>query len=336
MIPSIVLVHLGEFIPTYLRDCVHQLRIWSPSENSRIYIILEPFHRGKPFWTNLIESYDIHLCFTDELEKTTHHMAFLQRYKEDMSFRNGYWRHVKERFFYMEELMQKERLQDMIAMEYDVLLYTPVEKITDSLRSYANGRLCYAMDTDIRGQPGFMFIGSINSIRGLNIMIVSYATKSFSDMNILAFYKEYYPDNVATLPMITPARNVSISKRVSLNGHEVEDTSFLSDGFEDLGVLFDGSPIGQFIAGVDPRNPKSEYSIGMINEAALYSAKELELGWGKLDKKWIPILDGQLLITVHMHSKALAQFLSNRTDLPQADYDIATLKASLEPNEKTA
>ena len=47
---------------------------------------------------------------------------------------------------------------------------------------------------------------------------------------------------------------------------------------------------------------------------------------------WVPTLDSIPLVTIHYHSKALSSFLSDRKSVPQADYDIKALYASLYPN----
>jgi hypothetical protein len=339
---TLCLVHLGAYVPPYLKDCVHQLRLWSNPEKSRIFIILDPSHREPggeptPFWKELQAKYaGVHLRFTDELEPTEAHHAFRSNYKGDVAFRNGYWRHVKERFFFQEELMRKEGIADMITMEYDVLLYSPIEIIVPLLRSYARGRFCYAMDTTIRGHPGFMYIPCADTMRHLNMVFLELVNQPYEDMQTLAIYKVSHPQLVATLPLITPARNASVPVRSSLTGNTCENTDFLSTGFEEMGCLFDSLSVGQCVGGVDPRNTEGQLTIGMINETALYSLGEMSFGWTKIGDLWLPVLDRQPLVTIHMHSKALGQFLSDRPDVPKADYDIVALKASLEPNERKA
>jgi hypothetical protein len=48
--------------------------------------------------------------------------------------------------------------------------------------------------------------------------------------------------------------------------------------------------------------------------------------------RWRPYLDGRPLFTIHVHSKALSCFLSDRTGPPTSDYDVATVNAGLLPN----
>jgi hypothetical protein len=335
----LALIHLGEAEPPYLKDCVKQLRLWSPAAagHARIYIVLEPVHRradGQPtlFWHDLVEEYAVQLRYTDELGPTAEHLAFREKYKGDTTFRKGYWRHVKERFFFMEELMIKECLPDMIAMEYDIMLYSPIEYLAGHLRQYAKGRLAFVMDAESRGHPGFMFIGSQHVIHVLNDCFMQLATKPFEDMQTLAIFKSYYPDYVATMPVMTPQRR-GTGERKSLKGDVSANPSFLSDGFGELNILFDSLSIGQLLGGVDPRNSGGQKMVGYVNETALYSPLEMEIAWTRAGPLWIPLLDGVPLVTIHMHSKALAAFLSDRETVPMADYDVAAVQAGLEPNE---
>jgi hypothetical protein len=63
----------------------------------------------------------------------------------------------------------------------------------------------------------------------------------------------------------------------------------------------------------------------------------MEIAWAKVGPSlWIPMLDGAPLVTIHMHSKALAPFLSDRETVPMASADdVAAVWQTLEPNEAT-
>ena len=43
---SVILTHLGDSVPPYLRDCVHQLRIFNPA--TPVYVIANPVHTSSP------------------------------------------------------------------------------------------------------------------------------------------------------------------------------------------------------------------------------------------------------------------------------------------------
>jgi hypothetical protein len=54
--------------------------------------------------------------------------------------------------------------------------------------------------------------------------------------------------------------------------------------------------------------------------------------WRLEGTQWRPYLDHRPLFTIHVHSKALSSFLSDRTGPPTCDYDVAVINAGLLPN----
>jgi len=313
--PTLLFVHLGNGTPPYLRDCVHQLRLFNPRGTLRIVLILDPVHRGSTFLQDLTP-YDIHFRYTDTLPRTPEHEAFIATFKGDTSFRNGYWQFVKQRFFYIEEFMREESLTNVIALEYDVLVYAPIQWLLAKIIPYTD-RLTMVKDNPTRSHPGFLFIPNADAIHGFNSYIVG---KPEDDMTLLCSYGTTYPDRVKYFPVLTPARNASIPARKSLDGnHYAQQPDYLSQGFEQLSVLFDSAVIGQFIGGIDSRNTGGILSASYDNEAALYLAGEMSFEWIEINGLWIPILDTYPLVTIHMHSKFLQTFLSDNPKYPRLE-----------------
>jgi hypothetical protein len=334
---SLALIHLGDSVPLYFRDCVHQLRLWNTPEALTIYAVLDPVHRGADFWRDIERTYAVRFVYTDELQPSAAHQAFRQSFQGDMAFRKGYWLHVQERFFFLEELMRQRGIGDMIAMEYDVLCYAAVDLLQERLRAYTQ-RLSFVMDNATRGHPGFMFVPSPDSLLSFLEFVVAKqigSGRTESDMTLLARYVDECPDEVAFLPVITPDRNASRRPRQSLDEQHTEsDPQFLSAGFLELGCLFDSAVVGQFVGGIDPRNTGGQKIVGYLNEGALYCIQEMPLGFARQAGTglWFPVLDGKPLATIHMHSKALSCFLSDRPEFPVADYNVEAVTSTLEPN----
>ena len=184
---SIVLTHLGDSVPPYLRDCVKQIRLWNPKIH--IYVILDNCHKEEVFFTSLTDEYDVRLVFRSMLEQTSEHKYFLHNFKGDLAFRKGYWRHVKERFFLIQELILKEDLTNLIAMEYDVLLYINIDSmINESLKDSKNMRM--VRDNDQRAHPAFLFIPTVESIQQFNNFLISIIHSPLEDMQSLAVYAD--------------------------------------------------------------------------------------------------------------------------------------------------
>jgi hypothetical protein len=326
---SIILTHLGEHSPPYLRDCVHQIRLWNPE--TKIYLILWRCHESSEFWAKLVAEYKVILVYTDTLEPTPHHRHFSDYYlrnpSETTQFRKGYWIHVKERFFFVEELMLRDHLEQCISMEYDVLVYVSLEGLFEKLKA-SHQTLRMVRDNDERGHPGFLYVPTAESIGGFNEFLASVVKTGMEDMQSLVNYADSNPDTVHYLPVITEARNRG-AKRISAMGHTTEDPSYLSEDSEHFGVLFDSAVVGQWVGGIDSRNTGGKKVSPYANESALYGMHELQFGWQKLKGLWKPLLDEQPLATIHMHSKALRSFLSDRKDTPCDDYEVEDISKDL-------
>ena len=332
---SVILTHLGDSVPPYLKDCVHQLRIFNPA--TPIYVVANPVHTSSPFFLDLQTKYGVHLRFTDTLTPTPQHIEFLNNFKGDTAFRKGYWRHVKERFFFVEELMLKEGLADVISMEYDVLVYGDLTDLCRKLHGLPK-TLRMVMDNDTRGHPAFLYFPTVIEAQSLTTFFAAMAAQPQEDMQTLALYAKLFP--IQYFPVITESRNRSIPCRKSREGHTAADPSFLSQHSEELGTLFDSLVVGQWVGGIDSRNTGGRKIVNYENEGALYSIREMPFDWRSEGApvgtsegaQWRPYLDGRPLFTIHVHSKALSSFLSDRPEKPTCDYDVAAIHAGLLPN----
>jgi len=309
-----------------MKDCIHQIRLW----NTRypIYIILDKCHTTD-FWLNLVKIYEVKLVYTDTLTSTTHHTYFTNNFKGD-TFRKGYWKYVKERFFYIEELMARESLEHVLSFEYDVLIYMNIEPIIEKFKA-SHQTLRFVRDNDVKGHPACIYIPNSNCIQHFNMFLVQTLGDSIDDMEALAYYANTY-NNVHYLPVLTQEKNSLVKNRKSLVGHISKNPYYLSEDSEYFGILFDSLVVGQWISGIDSRNIGGQKISNYENESALYSIKEMNLKWEKENFLWKPILDSRPLFMIHMHSKALSSFRSDRPDCPKDDYDVKSLHESLLPN----
>ena len=325
---SVILTHLGESVPHYLPACVHQLRLWNPE--TPILLIVEPYHRATAEWQELCTSHNLQIVYTEDLPQTRHHAEFCSRYSGDTQFRKGYWKHVRERFFYIEELMIQRNLSHAVAMEYDILVYGNLTELCKTFQA-SHQTLRMVMDNPTRGHPGFLYIPTPAVMGEFCAFLAGIAEMPYEDMQALSLYSQLF--EVHYLPVITEARNRTIAERRSAAGHTAIDPSFLSEDSELFGCLFDSLVAGQFLGGIDARNTGGHKCEGYENEGALYTFREMPFTWRRGEGgKWQPILDNRLLFTIHMHSKALTNFLSDRADMPTADYDVRAVYALLPPN----
>jgi hypothetical protein len=236
---------------------------------------------------------------------------------------------VKERFFFVEELMLRDRLEQCVSMEYDVLVYISLEELFGKLKA-SHQTLRMVRDNDERGHPGFLYVPTAECIGELNEFIASVVKTTMEDMQCLANYADSNPEAMHYLPLIAESRNSPTRK--SAMGHTSENPFYLSEDSEHFGVLFDSLVVGQWVGGVDSRNTGGIKVSQFANESALYGMHELSLEWEKPRDLWRPILDGRPLATIHVHSKALRCFLSDRVNTPCDDYEVTTIATELLAN----
>jgi hypothetical protein len=280
-----------------------------------------------------VTRYAVTLVYTDTLEPTAHHTYFLTNFVGDMNFRKGYWRHVKERFFFVEELMLRESLTHCISMEYDVLVYMSFDSLLSMLKG-SHQTLRMVRDNDERGHPAFLYIPSPQEILEFNIFLLSILKGPLEDMQSLAAYADSFPEKVHYFPVISKERNKDGASRSSIVGHSTSSPEYLSEDSEHFQCLFDSLVVGQWVGGIDSRNVGGRKITRYENESALYRIKEMTFQWKKSPENflWMPVLDGLPLCTIHMHSKALNSFLSDRPSCPCDDYDVLQVNSGLLSN----
>ena len=317
--PSIILVHLGTNIPLYLDACLKQIRLWNSIENVAVYLVA--FEELSEIFDPLCEKYSVTFVRTNSLTPTENHSRFIRDLKNyDASFRNDYWRYVVERFFYMEEVMRSYNLTNVIHMEYDVMLYMDVSEFYPGVTKHIPG-MALAFDNDTQGYPSFIFINSIEALELLNGFITVNCNSGLTDMKLLSLFRWLYPNLLQSLPQI-PVR--PLENRTNLSGTvSNEPPTYLANLFTELGSrIFDSIAIGQLIGGIDARNTDGTQVVEYENESAFYNVSEFGIRWNRCaSRRWFPETNaGHRIVNIHIHSKLLSYFLSDRTDEPKCDY----------------
>jgi hypothetical protein len=323
---SIVLIHLGEDIPDYLETCIHQIRLWNDPSQVDIFLIV--FDSVGETIAPMTAKHSVRVVLTSTLKPSETHLEFLQTYKNyDPKFRNNYWRHVIERFYFLEELMRDYNLESVVHMEYDVLLYEDLSVLGPVLREHIP-HMALPFDNDQQGYASFMIINSLDTLEMFNGFILTNCNENnITDMKLLSMFRRNYPDFFVGLPLIPKALYDAKPERKSWNNTipKYGAVSFICNLFEELGTrLFDAIAIGQYIGGIDPRNQNGKYFVEFINESSFYSVLEFGLNWKKDEKeRWYLVSkfpDEHKIVNVHIHSKMLSYFVSDREDMPKADY----------------
>jgi len=117
---SIVFVHIGKEIPSYLKESVEQARLFNP--HADIYVI-----GGHKMIKKFFRKYDktnLHLVYLENLSKLPTHQNFLQKFSLHKIYNQKLWKVSLERFFYLSSFLKEKNLQDVFHLENDVMLYS--------------------------------------------------------------------------------------------------------------------------------------------------------------------------------------------------------------------
>jgi hypothetical protein len=268
----------------------------------------------------------------EDLPVSSEHQEFLERIvnQVDLQFRKKYWQYVFERFFVLQRFCLMRPLESLYMIETDNMVYVPLDIVQRTESLFSQG-MAAPFDNLEQGYPSFIFFRDNQAVFDfasymLNCLRVDY----LSDMKILGQYRIQHPEKVFSYPVLPHICNTPLRERTSLVGHKAsaEESSFLSK--KEFPILFDAIAYGQAIGGIDPRNTGGLQSVGYINESALYSIQETEFAWTRLHGFWFPLVNSIPLVNLHIHSKAMSEFLSDRETLPQAHYNPVELEQSLE------
>ena len=83
-------------------------------------------------------------------------------------------------------------------------------------------------------------------------------------------------------------------------------------GADDLQVMFDAAAYGQFLTGIDPRNSGNQNTTGYVNEDSCFNVRNVSIVWEEIDSLLVPTVNGIRLVNLHVHSKELARWRSDR------------------------
>jgi hypothetical protein len=330
-------IHLGDAaLPSYYRHSLAQAR-----ENFKGRICLVCEQPGEVA-IRVCQSLDVQIVKPSTLKKSSAHQDFLAHGNTDKSFRDGFWTFVIERFFTLEEVMTRDQARVAIHLEGDNLIFTNLENLILKLNA-ARPTLAVPFDHESRGIAGFMWIGSIDALRGFTNFIGQFTLAGelgrMNDMDLLGYYRRIAPKEIDSLPVIPGSYEGPYQ---NLLGELANDTALFSKDEKVLGGIFDASALGQYLDGVDPRNSGGRETKGFINETAMHSfagfEREVQTIADDHNSKSTFLIDAaksrHKIINLHVHSKRLLKYryrgytttplqpISQVRDIP--DWDIIT------------
>lgn len=305
---SIVYVHLGSTLPTYLFDALGQARLFN--KEAPICLIADKQAVNAQV-EEFSENNKVTLILSEILKRSAMHDQFSKQTTLNNQFRDGFWRKACERFFYLHEYMTQYGVNKVCHIESDNLLYVDIAEILPVLESYKG--IGAVFDHDERCIPSFMYIADVDAMTDLVQFIAQHATQGMTDMYAVACYKkERGRDRIDHLPIITEEYATQYPLRSS-RGDRPADAAAYYRYCDQFNSIFDGAALGQYLGGIDPRNGVSEP--GFINETCVFNPSLLDIMWQKdSEGRSIPytMFAGRLyrINNLHIHSKQLHKFVS--------------------------
>jgi hypothetical protein len=307
---QIVFVHIGPSLPNYLPISLEQARLFNPGAD--LYLIANQEPLGK-IDKGLVNKLKLKKVSCESLKKSGHHSEFLRKSTVDTTFRKGFWRFAIERFFYLNSLIKKERLNNVFHLESDVMLYVNLFDLLPAFTKNYKG-IAATFDNDSRCIPGFVYIQNANAIDSLTRFLAQTASSGNHDMQAIGKYWQISPsEKIDALPIL-PAEYAKKHALVSPANHRTNRPEKYTNHFDDFSSVFDAAAIGQYLGGCDPFHNQGP---GFINESSLFNPSRCEYRWERDQlQRLVPYLfiEGKKyrINNLHIHCKNLAKFSSLR------------------------
>lgn len=305
-----VLVHIGEDdFPLHMYQCISQIRKFNP--HNKLFIILNK--KNRRYSKLLLKSYYCKVEYLEDFKTTDRHKIFRKKNKLKNKGLGNFWEYTTERFFYIEELIIKYELENVVHMENDVLLYTSMNSLVSiMMENYQH--LAVTQDNDKRAIGGIVYMHNKESIADFTSFIVS-TEMQFNDMELLATYlNERRAKGDYNLPVV-PNNYIFHDELVNKNGDRPKRKEIYYNNYIKFNAIFDAAAIGQYLGGIDKIH-SLEDTRGFINETAYYDPSKFDYIWSENETGRVPYAKyhGEMIpiINLHIHSKQLADFMSRK------------------------
>lgn len=300
---TVVFVHLGPHVPPCLSTTMKQARYLNP--DCEIYLLTDNTAFTQE---NVVD--------TASIPSTPEHTAFREINKIDPALSDGLWMYALERFFYLYDFIQDQKLENVFHLENDSMLYVDLNELTIPFR------LAAPFQSMAGCIPCFVYIQDGASLLHLIEHILA-ATRDYkgpqphigvNDMSVLAgYYQKFGEAFMAPLPTLMP--EFQRKRRSAFGPDNRTPLGFLSMNAQLFpGYLFDAATLGIFVNGNDKKFfPNS--GPGAIHFRSLFDPRYFSYFWG-VDRngKHVPYLSYEgknyRIVNLHFHSKMVDGYTS--------------------------
>jgi hypothetical protein len=306
-----VLIHIGDTMPSYINTCIHQIRLFNPPDSSAIWVLA-----NEAGLTAIADCGNLRKIPLESLSPSPAHCSFRERYTNEGL--QHFWKYTIERFFYLEEMMNTHNLQNVFHLENDTMLYRDVTRLLPVFLENYKG-MGVTLDCDYRCIPGLVFVRDLHSLGLFNQYAAATAGPNKNDMQLLADFVSVIQDDevIQTLPVLLPEYDRPLRNLVGFTSLR---RTLYTNHFDKFHGIFDAAALGQYLGGISPRNTRQPHTtVGFINETCIFQSNFLEFTWetneNSLRAPFARYEDAESrhpVFTLHIHSKNLAQFLSDQ------------------------
>ena len=214
-----------------------------------------------------------------------------------------FWTAAATRFFYLENFMRENDLQNVVHFDNDVLIYFNIAEYLNAFQSLYPG-IGVTPESPIKSPAGFMYINDYQSLERMTDFFIEqlerygevglrelYDTDTLTEMTLIVDFKKKYPEFIADLPIVPQDQ--------------------YADEFE---AIFDPLSWGEYVDGTRLGKKIGHHSPGAYIVEWLDKNPNSAVTWKLEEDLWCPYLScaGELtkINNLHMHSKNLSSFLS--------------------------
>lgn len=294
-----VLIHLNTSIPRYLRRNILRLQYIFPThEIVLLSNITQP----------MLNNVDFRLL-NEPLDSQT----IKNNISHPKEFRANFWHSSIARFAYLRDY-QNEINEPLLHIESDVILAKdfPVKEI------FENESLAYPILSKFRGVGSIFFSDSKESLAHFTEFLASDSLldNELTDMTALRKYFDLFPERVEILPA-GPGLTSVYEPEILSDIYEKVIT-----GLQKYSGIMDGSDIGMYLFGTDPRNRLGKTLLRNEVPTTYTFMSEMEFRYNperdfldaKSDGKWVPIYN------LHMTCKDTKLFSRRNLRNPFSEY----------------
>ena len=231
---EVTFVYLGKKIPKYALSSMELARRYS---GLRVRLITDAENLEK-INTSKFEIVHVKEFYAPEI------FANYSKVKSiPANFREGFWLKTLERFFVLEQFMRVSKSESLFHAELDQVLFRSDFLIEKIEKSDLQG-LFFPFHVSNQPIASVFFCNDLESLRSL-VDFCDLTTGFISDMQLLGLWAKNNEDRVKVLPTLA-SKIHSQEFKVNVPGELLTA--------QELNGIVDGAQIGQWVAGIDPRN----------------------------------------------------------------------------------